>query len=94
METRDWVRDGVRAVAGGVLAIALSVANIPLFVLFVVALLLTPVWGIGLVVLPLVTALIRARADLARRLAGGFGVPVARPYRPRPENAMPAGWRR
>ncbi len=94
METRDWVRDGLRAVAGGILAVALSVANIPLFVLFVVALLLTPVWGIGLVVLPLVTALIRARANLARKLAGGFGVPVARPYRPRPENAMPAGWRR
>ena len=50
--------------------------------------------ALGFILLPLVTALIRARADLARRLAGGFGVPIARPYRPRPENAVPGGWKR
>ncbi len=94
METRDWVRDGVRAIAGGILAIALSITNIPLFVLFVLSLVLTPVWGLGFLLLPLVTALIRARADLARRLAAGFGVPISRPYRPRPENAVPGGWKR
>jgi signal transduction histidine kinase len=94
MESRDWVRDGLKAVAGGVLSIALAITSIPLFVLFVVALALTPVWGLGVVLLPLVTALIRARADLARHLAAGFGVPIARPYRPRPENAVPGSWRR
>jgi signal transduction histidine kinase len=94
METRDWVRDGLRAVAGGVFAIALSITNIPLFVLFVLSLALTPVLGIGLVLLPLVTKLVRARADLARRLAAGFGVPIARPYRPQPEDAGLGGWRR
>ena len=94
MESRDWVRDGLRAVAGGVLAIALAITNIPLFVLFVLALALTPVGGLGLVLLPLVTALIRARADLARHLSGGFGVPIARPYRPRPQTGIPGGWRR
>ncbi|MBG0560073.1 sensor histidine kinase [Actinoplanes aureus] len=94
MESRDWIRDGIRAVAGGVLAIPLAVLNIPLFVLFVVSLVLTPVLGIGLVLLPLVTMLIRARADLARRLGAGFGVPVARPYRPLPERAPIGGLRR
>ncbi|MBB2942458.1 signal transduction histidine kinase [Actinoplanes lutulentus] len=84
MESRDWIRDGVRAVGGGVLSVALAITNIPLFVLFVVSLVLTPVLGIGLVLLPLVTALIRGRARLARRLAATFGMPIARPYRPAP----------
>src|SRR5690349_17942110 len=70
MESRDWIRDGVRAWAHGALAVVLSLLNIPLFVLFVVSLVLTPVLGLGLVLLPLVTALIRGRAQLARRLAG------------------------
>ena len=94
METRDWVRDGARAVAGGALAIVLAVTNLPLVVFFVVALALTPVWGVGFVLLPLVTSLIRVRADLARRLAAGEGVVIAQPYRPRPERAPPGGWRR
>ncbi|WP_328461040.1 sensor domain-containing protein [Actinoplanes sp. NBC_00393] len=94
MESRDWIRDGIRAVAGGVLAIPLAILNIPLFVLFVVSLVLTPVLGIGLFLLPLVTALIRAKADLSRRLGVSFGVPMARPYRPRPERAMLGSIRR
>jgi signal transduction histidine kinase len=94
MDSRDWVRDGLRAVAGGVFSIALAVASIPLFVFFVLALALTPVWGLGFMVLPVVTRLIRLRADLARNLAGGFGVPIASPYRPRPEKGSAVGWRR
>jgi signal transduction histidine kinase len=94
METQDWVRDGLRAVAGGVFAIGLSITNLPLFVLFVLALALTPVWGLGFVLLPLVTTLIRARADLARRLAGWWDVTIPRPYRPRPETGSAIGWRR
>ncbi len=94
METRDWMRDGLKAVAGGVLAIGLSVTNLPLIVFFLLALVLTPVWGIGFVLLPLVTTLIRARADLTRRIAGWWGVPIPRPYRPRPEVGTAIGWRR
>ena len=93
MDSRDWIRDGIRAVAGGVLAIPLAIVNIPLFVLFVVSLVLTPVLGVGLVLLPLITLLIRARADLARRLAATRGVLIPRPYRPRPEKAMLGGLR-
>ncbi|GIE93344.1 sensor histidine kinase [Paractinoplanes rishiriensis] len=91
METRDWIRDGLRAIAGGVLAIGLALTNFLLFVLFVVSLVLTPVLGLGLVLLPLVTRLIRARAAAARHIAGWWGVPIARPYRPRPEGTLPVG---
>jgi signal transduction histidine kinase len=94
MESRDWIRDGLRAVAGGTLAIVLAVLNLPLFVLFLVALVLTPVWGIGLMLVPLVTTLVRMRADLSRRLAAGSGVPIGRPYRPMPEKAPPGSLRR
>ncbi|GIF18256.1 signal transduction histidine kinase [Actinoplanes tereljensis] len=93
METRDWLREGLRAVAGGVLAIALSIANVVLLVLFLVALLTTAVWGLGLILLPLVTVLVRLRADAARAVAGWQGVPIERPYRPRPPIARPVGWR-
>ncbi|GGM99712.1 signal transduction histidine kinase [Actinoplanes campanulatus] len=93
MDSRDWIRDGLHAVAGAALAVPLAIVNIPLFVLFVVSLVLTPVLGLGLVLLPLVTMLIRARADLARRLAAGYRVVIARPYRPRPERAVPGGIR-
>ncbi|MEU4159857.1 sensor histidine kinase [Actinoplanes sp. NPDC026670] len=88
MDSRDWIRDGLRAVAGGLLAVPLAIVNIPLFALFVVGLVLTPVLGIGLLVLPLVTLLIRARADAARRLAAARGVHIARPYRPRPDRVV------
>ena len=92
METRDWVRDGLRAVGVGALAIALTLANLALILLFLLSFVLVPVLGAGFVLLPQVTRLIRARADLARRLAGRWGVPIQRPYRPRPERALPAGW--
>ncbi|MFF5293115.1 sensor histidine kinase [Paractinoplanes globisporus] len=93
METRDWMRDGLRAVAGGALAIALSLTNVVLFLLFVLALIMTPVLGLGLVLLPLVTSLVRLRAEAGRGVAGWWGVPVARPYRPRPPTIGFLGWR-
>ncbi|XVU23895.1 sensor histidine kinase [Actinoplanes sp. CA-054009] len=92
METRDWIRDGLRAVAFGLLTMVLAIMNIPLFVFFVLGLVLTPVLGLGLVILPGATALIRAKADLSRRLAGWYGVRIERPYRPRPEHSLPIGW--
>jgi signal transduction histidine kinase len=89
METRDWVRDGLRAVVGGIVAIGLAAASFPLFPLFIVALMLCWVPG----VLPAMTTLVRFRADLQRRLAARFGVPIARPYRPVPQG-WPVGVRR
>ena len=94
METRDWIRDGLRAVAWGALSVVLAVLNFPLIVLFVVSLALTPVLGLGLVLVPLVTRLVRLRAGLTRTLAGRWGVPIARPYRPEPVGMLPVGWAR
>jgi signal transduction histidine kinase len=90
METRDWVRDGLRAVVGGIVGIGLAVFSIPLFPLFIVALVLSWIPG----VLLSVTQLVRFRADLQRRLSTRFGVPTARPYRPLPERSLPVGYRR
>jgi signal transduction histidine kinase len=94
METRDWVRDGLRAVGGGVIAIGLSVLNVALFVFFVIALALSPVPGLGMFLLPVLTSAVRFRADLERRLATRGGVTITRPYRPMPENSRLGGWKR
>jgi signal transduction histidine kinase len=93
MDSRDWIRDGLRSVAGGLLAIPLAVLNLPLFVLSVATLILGVVPFLGMVLFPLVTMLVRARANLARRLAGGVGVPIARPYRPLPDGKRLGPWR-
>ena len=86
----EWAKRGVRAVGSGVLSIALGVVNIPLFVLWLVALLIGLIPGVGMVTLSLMTRLVRARADLERRRATAAGVPIARPYAPQPEQV----WRR
>ncbi|MEV4636955.1 sensor domain-containing protein [Actinoplanes sp. NPDC049548] len=84
----------LRAVAGGIFAVGLSVTNVPLLVLWIVALALSPVAGLGLVALPPATRVLRARADLERRRAARAGVIIERPYAPEPPRAMPGGWRR
>jgi signal transduction histidine kinase len=65
-----------------------------LIVLFVVSLALTPVLGLGLVLFPLVVRLVRARANLARRLATDWYVLVDEPYKPAPAGMRPVGWSR
>jgi signal transduction histidine kinase len=86
----EWAKRGVRAVGGGVLSIALGVLNFPLFVLWLVALVIGLIPGVGMVTLSVMTRLVRARADLERRRATAAGVPIARPYAPRPGQV----WRR
>src|SRR5919112_2346825 len=93
-QLRDWVRRGLGAVGAGALALLLAISNFPLLVLWLVSLVLSLVPGLGLVTLPVMTAVVRARADLQRRLAASSGVHIARPYRPRPQNTLPGGWRR
>ncbi|WP_329100811.1 sensor domain-containing protein [Micromonospora sp. NBC_01699] len=89
-----WIRRGVRSVLGGVAAIGLAVANLPLLAVSVVALALTPVPFLGLALVPWTMTLVRLRADLERRRASRTGVPVTRPYHPPPERAVAGGWRR
>ncbi|MET8151018.1 sensor histidine kinase [Actinoplanes sp. NPDC049668] len=94
METRSWVSDGLRAIAGGVYAVGLAITNLPLLVVSLVALALSPVPFLGLALLPWVTDLVRMRANLERRLAGRAGIAIACPYQPAPERALPGGWKR
>jgi signal transduction histidine kinase len=94
METGDWVHAGLRSVAGGVFAVGLCLLNLPIFVLWLVALALSPVPGLGMMLLPALTSVVRWRADLERRLAARAGVLIARPYSPVPQKVGFGGWRR
>ena len=60
----------------------------------VVSLVLIPVAGLGFAAFPVITAVVRWRADLARRLAAWSGVPIASPYRPMPPDTPFGTWRR
>src|SRR5262245_49111670 len=90
----EWIWRGVRGIAAGAVSLLLSVLNIPLFVLSIVSCVFCLIPGVGQVVLPLMTRLVRARADLERRRSAKRGVPIARPYAPRPQKGLPGGWRR
>jgi signal transduction histidine kinase len=90
MESRDWVRDGARAIGRSALALGLAAVNAPLFLLFLLSVVLC--WLPG--VLPAVTTVVRARAGLERRMAGQAGVPIARPYRPMPSGSRVFGLKR
>ncbi|MDG4796075.1 sensor histidine kinase [Micromonospora sp. WMMD1082] len=92
--THAWARRGVRAVLAGLAAIGLAVTNVALLGVTLGALALVPVPFLGMALVSGTTALVRMRADLERRLAARSGVPVARPYHPRPQRALPGGWRR
>lgn len=91
----QWVRPGIVNAGRGLIVALLSVtANFVLFVLSVVSLVLVPVLGIGIATLPVVTAAVRARANLQRRHGAWFGIPMHQTYRPMPEDAAIGTWRR
>jgi signal transduction histidine kinase len=98
----EWAGRGARAVGSSVLSLVLGVLNFPLFVLWLVALLISLIPGVGMVALTPMTKLVRARADLERRRSAAAGVPIARPYDRRPDKLWsrylwiqkdPATWR-
>jgi signal transduction histidine kinase len=93
-QAHRWVWHGVRAVLRGAAAVGLGITNLPLAVVFLVALALSPVPFLGLALVPWVAVLVRKRADLERRLAARAGVFIARPYEPEPHGALPGGWQR
>jgi signal transduction histidine kinase len=80
-----------RGLAVGLLAVTL---NPVLFVLTLLSLLLIPVAGLGFAAFPVITAIVRWRANVSRRLAARSGVPIAVPYRPQPPSAPFGTWRR
>ncbi|GIF63095.1 histidine kinase [Asanoa ishikariensis] len=77
----------------GSTTIGLAATNIPLLLLSVLALGLTPVPYLGLALVLWTTKLVRLRTDLERRRASRTGVLVPRPYHPAPQRAIPGGWR-
>lgn len=80
-----------RGLAVGLLAVTL---NPLLFVLTLLSLVVIPVAGLGFVAFPMITDVVRWRANLSRRLATGSGVPIAVPYRPLPPDTPFGTWRR
>ncbi|MBB2940344.1 signal transduction histidine kinase [Actinoplanes lutulentus] len=87
--------EGIRkTVAGLLIAVLALAANLTLFVASLVSVLLIPVLGIGIVVMPHVVVAVRFRADLERRFSARFGVPIAVPYRSIPVDAPLGSWRR
>jgi signal transduction histidine kinase len=72
----------------------LALLNLPLLVVGVVALALSPVPFLGLALVPWAMTLIRMRADLERRRASRTGVLITRPYHPVPELAFSGLWPR
>ncbi|MFC7545638.1 sensor domain-containing protein [Plantactinospora sp. GCM10030261] len=79
--------------ARGLLRAILAVANPILFALTILSLILIPVFGLGLVLFPLTTKLVRQRAGLARRMADRDDVLIEEPYPPVPAGARIGSWR-
>jgi len=76
-QLRNWLRRGLGAVAAGALALLLAISNFPLLVLWLVSLVLSLIPGLGLVTLPLMTAVVRSSSTAAA--PSGRLPPRARP---------------
>jgi signal transduction histidine kinase len=84
---RRGVSSAIRGLVWGVVSVPLKIV---LFVLTLVSLVVLPL-GLGLVLLPAVTAGVRALANRFRGSAAWIGVPIPVPYKVRPTRA-PVGW--
>jgi signal transduction histidine kinase len=78
---------GLSATADGLFATVLAVLNLPVLVLWVAALVLSPVPMLGADLLGMSTTVVRWRTDLERHLGGRAGVTLRRPYHPQPPDA-------
>jgi signal transduction histidine kinase len=81
---RRWAGRGLHAVADGLVTVPLALGSLGMLVLTVASLIVVVAPGVGVIVFPAVTRLVRALADVQRRTAGRAGVVIARPYRPEP----------
>jgi signal transduction histidine kinase len=93
MEPRLRVRTGLIATADGLFAAGLSLLNLPVLMIWLVALLLSPIPVLGTDSLTVAARIVRWRADLDRRLAARAGIPIRRPYLPSPDRAEMGGRR-
>ncbi|MQY15203.1 hypothetical protein SRB5_53820 [Streptomyces sp. RB5] len=75
---------GVRAVAGGLPVVGLALAEVVVFSLFLTGVSLIGI-GIGVLLVPVLAAAVRATADASRGMARKWGgVEIASPYPPEP----------
>ncbi|GIJ19787.1 sensor histidine kinase [Micromonospora lutea] len=89
-----WMRPGVLAAVQGIVVASLCLTlNVALFVLSVVSLALVPVLGIGIVLFPAVTMLVRWALWGQRRLSRWSPTPIASPYQPMPTGVRLGTWR-
>jgi hypothetical protein len=96
---RLWARRGLTACGQGLVIGLLSfVAGVPLLVLAVLSIGSTALFGIGVLLVPVVMVLVRTVANERRRLAWQWsGTEIPAPYRPRPRLAPPGvvgAWQR
>ncbi|WP_223256689.1 sensor histidine kinase [Micromonospora endophytica] len=89
-----WARPGLISAGQGLTVGLLSVTNLALFLLSVVSLLLIPALGIGFVLFPTVTVLVRLSLTLQRRMSRWAGQPIVSPYQPVPAGMPLGSWRR
>ena len=89
---RHWAGRGLRATAGGLVAVPLALGSLVVLVLTALSLVLVVAPGVGLLIFSAVTQLVRVLTDVERRAAGRCGVPITRPYRPEPADGTL--WRR
>jgi signal transduction histidine kinase len=87
MEPRIRVRTGLIATADGLFAAGLALLNVPVLMIWVVALVLSPVPVLGTDILSVAAIIVRWRADLERGLAARAGRPIRRPYLPPPDRS-------
>jgi signal transduction histidine kinase len=84
MTARHRMRTGLSATAEGIFAMGLAMLNVPVFVLWLAGLVISPIPVLGFELLAVATTVVRWRADLERRRATRAGIPIRRPYHPAP----------
>ncbi len=87
MTLRGRLRAGGSAVADSVFAVGLALLNVPVLVLWLLGLVLSPLPVLGTDLLAVITRVVRWRADLERQLGTRAGTPIRRPYHPPPPAA-------
>ncbi|GIF26624.1 signal transduction histidine kinase [Actinoplanes tereljensis] len=87
MRIQAWLRTGVRAMVDGLFASVLALLNVPVLVLWLIGLVLSPVPVLGTDLFAVTTTVVRWRANLERWLGARAGIPIRRPYLPPPDRA-------
>jgi signal transduction histidine kinase len=87
MTPRRWAGAGLSATADALFATCLALLNAPLFGIWLLSLVLSPVPLLGTDLLAVATTVVRWRTDLERQMGARAGVPIRRPYLPPPNRA-------